>query len=95
MIKDKGLACRFIVSKFPLDAAVTERTIPTAIFETEPAIRNRFLREWTKSHQINFSSELFIREVFKFKFLIFDDGKNCSLLTGNITLIGWVVQYKK
>lgn len=68
MVKDKGLACRFIVSKFPLDAPVTDRTIPLAIFETEPSIRNSFLRKWTKSQSIDFNSKNYVIEVGPFLF---------------------------
>ena len=33
MVKDAGLACRFIISKKPDGAPVTERAIPLAIFQ--------------------------------------------------------------
>ena len=33
MVKDKGLACRFVISKKPEGAPVTERAIPLAIFQ--------------------------------------------------------------
>ncbi|KAK7026723.1 DNA polymerase epsilon catalytic subunit [Paramarasmius palmivorus] len=35
MLKDKGLACKFIISAQPIGAPVTERAIPVAIFSAE------------------------------------------------------------
>ncbi|KAL2635827.1 hypothetical protein R1flu_007306 [Riccia fluitans] len=49
MIKDKGLSCRYIVAKDPQGAPVSERAIPVAIFEAEPAITKAYLRKWCKS----------------------------------------------
>ncbi|KPA86530.1 putative DNA polymerase epsilon catalytic subunit [Leptomonas pyrrhocoris] len=47
MVKDKGLACHFIISRMPAGRPVTERAIPVTIFRAEPAIRTHFLRKWT------------------------------------------------
>ena len=33
MVKDAGLACKYIISKYPQDSPVTERAIPLAIFQ--------------------------------------------------------------
>ncbi|OQR80184.1 DNA polymerase epsilon catalytic subunit A-like [Tropilaelaps mercedesae] len=33
MLKDKGLACRYVIAKKPEGAPVTERAIPLAIFQ--------------------------------------------------------------
>merc|ERR1719187_401010 len=49
MVKDAGLSCRFIISKKPEGAPVTERAIPLAIFESEPAVRQHYLRKWLKN----------------------------------------------
>ena len=49
MVKDKGLACRFIISRKPEGAPVTERAIPLAIFQAEPSVKKHFLRKWLKS----------------------------------------------
>lgn len=66
MTKNAGLACCFIISKFPLDAPVTERTIPLAIFQAEPKITCHYLRKWTKNSSINVNN-IDIREVcFKY-----------------------------
>ena len=44
MAKDAGITCRFIISKKPDGAPVTERAIPIAIFESEPSVRQHYLR---------------------------------------------------
>ena len=49
MVKDKGLACRFIISRKPEGAPVTERAIPLAIFQAEPSVKKHFLRKWLRS----------------------------------------------
>ena len=48
IIKDKGLNVKFIVSKMPVDAKVADRAVPTAIFETDDAVKKKFLRKWLK-----------------------------------------------
>uniref|UniRef100_A0A158Q8A2 DNA polymerase epsilon catalytic subunit n=1 Tax=Elaeophora elaphi TaxID=1147741 RepID=A0A158Q8A2_9BILA len=52
MVKDVGLACRFIISKMPLDAPVAQRAIPLAIFQATPNISAHYLRKWTKDTTI-------------------------------------------
>ncbi|KAI7872108.1 hypothetical protein BDF14DRAFT_1992796 [Spinellus fusiger] len=52
MTKDKGLACKFIISKRPLDLPVSERAIPVAIFNASSDIRQHFLRKWLKDNSI-------------------------------------------
>ncbi|XP_065055976.1 DNA polymerase epsilon catalytic subunit A-like isoform X2 [Rhopilema esculentum] len=49
MVKDKGLSCRFIISRKPEGAPVTERAIPLAIFQTEDSIKKHYLKKWLKS----------------------------------------------
>lgn len=49
MVKDKGLSCRFIISKKPEGSPVTERAIPLAIFQTEDSIKKHYLKKWLKS----------------------------------------------
>ncbi|KAI6196280.1 DNA polymerase epsilon catalytic subunit A [Aphelenchoides besseyi] len=53
MVRNAGLACQFIISREPLDAPVTERTIPLAIFQSERRLMVKFLRKWTKSSKID------------------------------------------
>ncbi|KAF9223138.1 DUF1744-domain-containing protein [Gyrodon lividus] len=48
MVKDKGLACKFIISAKPNGAPVTERAVPIAIFSTEESIKRTYLRKWLK-----------------------------------------------
>jgi hypothetical protein len=47
-----GLSCRFVISKKPEGAPVTERAIPLAIFEAEPSIRRHYLRKWLKVREV-------------------------------------------
>ena len=49
MVKDAGLSCRYIISKKPDGAPVTERAIPVAIFESEPSVKQHYLRRWLKN----------------------------------------------
>lgn len=48
MVKDAGLACRYIIASKPQSAPVTERAIPLAIFQSEPAVRRHYLKKWLK-----------------------------------------------
>ena len=55
MVKDKGLACKFIISARPMGAPVTERAIPIAIFSAEESVKRMYLRKWLKDNSmINF-----------------------------------------
>ncbi|KAK3853994.1 hypothetical protein Pcinc_039493 [Petrolisthes cinctipes] len=48
MVKDAGLSCRFIISKKPEGAPVTERAIPLDIFHAESSVKHHYLRRWLK-----------------------------------------------
>ncbi|KAL5120346.1 DNA polymerase epsilon catalytic subunit [Pleosporales sp. CAS-2024a] len=48
MVKDKGLNCRYIISKTPRNAPVTERAIPMSIFSAEESVKRYFLRKWMR-----------------------------------------------
>lgn len=48
MVKDKGLCCRFIVSKWPQGVSVSDRAIPIEIFSAEEDVQNKFLTKWLK-----------------------------------------------
>lgn len=48
MVKDKGLACKFIISAKPIGAPVTERAVPVAIFSAEESVKRTYLRKWLK-----------------------------------------------
>ncbi|KAL1924531.1 uncharacterized protein VTP21DRAFT_4185 [Calcarisporiella thermophila] len=52
MVKDKGLACKFIISAKPAGAPVAERAIPTAIFSAEPSVKKFYLRKWLKDNAL-------------------------------------------
>lgn len=67
MVKDAGLSCRFIISKKPEGAPVTERAIPLAIFEAEPSIRRHYLRKWLKDNTMH---DFDIRKVLDWDYYI-------------------------
>jgi DNA polymerase epsilon subunit 1 len=48
MVKDKGLNCKYIISKSPRNAPVTERAIPMSIFSAEESVKRYFLRKWMR-----------------------------------------------
>jgi DNA polymerase epsilon subunit 1 len=48
MVKDKGLACKFVISAKPNAAPVTERAVPVAIFSAEESVKRAYLRKWLK-----------------------------------------------
>ena len=67
MVKDAGLSCRYIISKKPDGAPVTERAIPVAIFEAEQSVKHHYLRRWLKDTSIQ---SLDIREVLDWDYYI-------------------------
>ncbi|KAI1730436.1 DNA polymerase family B domain-containing protein [Ditylenchus destructor] len=69
MVKNAGLACRFIISNKPMDTPVTERTIPLAIFQAEPKITCHFLRKWTKDFSLTVD-DIDIRELIDWNYYI-------------------------
>ncbi|KAK7064720.1 DNA polymerase epsilon catalytic subunit [Favolaschia claudopus] len=52
MVKDKGLACKFIISAKPIGAPVTERAVPVAIFSAEESVKRTYLRKWLKDNSL-------------------------------------------
>lgn len=52
MVKDKGLACRYIISAEPANEAVTMRAIPVQIFDAPHATKQEFLRKWLKQPKL-------------------------------------------
>lgn len=48
MVKDKGLACQFVIARKPEGAPVTERAIPVAIFQADEQTKLHYIRKWTK-----------------------------------------------
>lgn len=67
MVKDKGLACKYIISSMPKGSPVTERAIPVAIFSAEPALKKHFLRLWLKDNSIG---ELDLRSILDWDYYI-------------------------
>ncbi|VDC07978.1 unnamed protein product [Peniophora sp. CBMAI 1063] len=53
MVKDKGLACRFIISARPAGTPVTERAVPVAIFSAEESVKRTYLRKWLKDASLS------------------------------------------
>ncbi|CAK1550449.1 unnamed protein product [Leptosia nina] len=68
MVKDAGLACRFIISRKPDGAPVTERAIPLAIFQSPAAVKRHHLRRWLKDNTI--TEEIDIRDVLDWAYYI-------------------------
>ncbi|TDL20354.1 DUF1744-domain-containing protein [Rickenella mellea] len=52
MVKDKGLACKFIISAKPIGATVTERAVPVAIFSADESVKRTYLRKWLKDNSL-------------------------------------------
>ncbi|GMM29176.1 DNA polymerase epsilon catalytic subunit [Martiniozyma asiatica (nom. inval.)] len=48
MVKDAGLACKYVIAQKPIGSPVTERAIPTTIFSSEISVKRKFLRRWLK-----------------------------------------------
>jgi DNA polymerase epsilon subunit 1 len=53
MVKDKGLNCNLIISRYPTGAPVTERAIPVAIFSAETDLKKHYLRKWLKEPSLD------------------------------------------
>jgi DNA polymerase epsilon subunit 1 len=47
MNNSKGLNVKFIISKKPITASVTERSIPISIFGADDVVKKKYLRKWT------------------------------------------------
>ncbi|KIM70409.1 hypothetical protein SCLCIDRAFT_18562 [Scleroderma citrinum Foug A] len=48
MVKDKGLACKSIISAKPHGAPITDHIIPVAIFSAEDSVRRTYLCKWLR-----------------------------------------------
>lgn len=53
MVKDKGLACKYVISKEPASAPVSERAVPVAIFSAELSTKSHYLRKWLKDPSLD------------------------------------------
>ncbi|XP_052253908.1 DNA polymerase epsilon catalytic subunit A-like [Dreissena polymorpha] len=67
MVKDAGLSCKFVISKKPEGAPVTERAIPLTIFEAEAGVKKHYLRKWLKAPGMN---SFDIREILDWEYYI-------------------------
>ncbi|CAO1637695.1 unnamed protein product [Parajaminaea phylloscopi] len=52
MVKDKGLACKFIISAKPFGAPVTERAVPVAIFNAQETVKHHYLRKFLRDNSV-------------------------------------------
>lgn len=68
MIKDAGLACKYIISRKPEGAPVTERAIPLAIFQSESGVRRHYLRRWLKDNTLD--GDVDIRDILDWNYYI-------------------------
>ncbi|KAJ6622010.1 DNA polymerase epsilon catalytic subunit 1 [Pseudolycoriella hygida] len=67
MVKDAGLACKYIISKKPEGSPVTERAIPLAIFQSAPSVRRHYLVRWLKDSSMGDAD---IRDVLDWNYYI-------------------------
>lgn len=67
MVKDKGISCRFIISRKPEGSPVTDRAIPLAIFQTEDSVKRHYLRRWLKDSSM---SSFDIRDILDWQYYI-------------------------
>lgn len=51
MVKDAGLACKYIISSKPIGAPVTERAVPVSIFSSDK--KEYFLKKWLKDPSLS------------------------------------------
>ncbi|RNF25902.1 DNA polymerase epsilon catalytic subunit A [Trypanosoma conorhini] len=68
MVKDKGLACQFVISRLPAGRPVTERPIPLTIFRADPTLRLHFLRKWTGDNSL--SPDVDLRQLLDWDYYI-------------------------
>lgn len=67
MVKDKGLACKFIISAKPAGLPVTNRAIPVAIFSAAPEIRRHYLAKWLRDASLSTAD---IRDIVDWEYYI-------------------------
>ena len=53
MVRDRGLACKFIIANRPAGTPIAARAIPVAIFYSEDDVKTRCLRRWLKDPTIS------------------------------------------
>ncbi|SNX82388.1 probable POL2 - DNA polymerase epsilon, calytic subunit A [Melanopsichium pennsylvanicum] len=67
MVKDKGLACKFIISAKPFGAPVTERAVPVALFNAEPSVKQHYLKKFLRDNSI---TDFDIRNILDWNYYI-------------------------
>jgi len=67
MVKDKGLNCKYVISKKPEGQPVAERAIPIAIFQAEPSVCKHYLKKWLRAQS---NSELEVRNFLDWEYYI-------------------------
>ncbi|EPR78048.1 DNA polymerase epsilon, partial [Spraguea lophii 42_110] len=50
ILNERNIKCEFIISKYPFDEPVANRTIPTIVFSVEEEIRKKILKKWIKKN---------------------------------------------
>ncbi|KAH0573608.1 DNA polymerase epsilon, catalytic subunit [Spironucleus salmonicida] len=53
-----GLCCVFVISRYPEDSPVSERSIPLQIFSCTPEKQLKYLKQWTKKETTNIAEIL-------------------------------------
>lgn len=74
MVANKGLACKYLISREPQSAPVTERAIPVIIFSADRNTRNYFLRKWTRDTSKG-TGDYGIRDILDWDYYISRFGK--------------------
>ena len=59
-VRDAGLQCQYVVSKYPINGHVTDRCVPVKIFEAEEGVKIERLRVWTDERD---RTEFSIRDI--------------------------------
>ena len=55
-VEEKGLNCKFLISRKPEGAPVTERAVPAVVFNMEPEVRLKYLKLWLKDSGLKHAS---------------------------------------
>lgn len=75
MVANKGLACKYLISKEPAASPVTERAIPVIIFSADRNTRNFFIRKWIRDTSSRTHVEYGIRDILDWDYYIARFGK--------------------
>ena len=67
MIKNKGLNCKYIVSRTTEGTPVTERAVPVEIFKAQPDVQAAFLKKWCATSTL-IGSSVDIRSILDWQY---------------------------